>query len=166
MQDLSPVEWAVRPFKKFAVFSGRAPRAEYWWFYLGTVIVQIPLTIIDKMIGGFGDFSLFSSLFSLATLIPWLAVTVRRLHDTERSGWWLLLLVAAFAFIGIMLAIGVATPGLGSTGATFTGMIIAILLILVASITFLVFMVLPGTDGPNSYGPDPYGPDQLEEVFA
>ena len=166
VQELSPFEWAVHPFKKYAVFSGRAPRAEYWWFYLGTVIVQIPLTIIDKVIGGFGDFSLFSSLFSLATLIPWLAVTVRRLHDTDRSGWWLLVLVAAFAVIGIMLAIDLAAPGAASIAASFTGMLIAILLMLIASITFLVFMVLPGTDGPNSYGPDPYGPDQLEEVFA
>ena len=87
MDDISPLEWAVRPMRKFAVFTGRAPRAEYWWFYLATVIVQIPLTIVDKTIG---EWSPLSSLFSLATFIPWLAVTVRRLHDTNRSGWWLL----------------------------------------------------------------------------
>ena len=43
MQDVSPLEWAVRPFRKYADFTGRAPRAEYWWFYLGTVVVQISL---------------------------------------------------------------------------------------------------------------------------
>jgi uncharacterized membrane protein YhaH (DUF805 family) len=163
MQELSPIEWAIRPFKKYAVFSGRAPRAEYWWFYLATIIVQIPLTIVDKTLGGWSP---FSTLFSLATLVPWLAVTMRRLHDTERSGWWLLLLAAAFAFIGIMAAVGPGGPFVGSTAGSFTGMIVAILLLLIASITFLVFMVLPGTEGPNRYGGDPYGPDQLEEVFA
>ena len=162
MQELSPIEWAIRPFKKYAIFSGRAPRAEYWWFYLATVIVQIPLTIMDKALG---NWSPLSALFSLATLIPWLAVTVRRLHDTERSGWWLLVLAGAFTCIGLIIAAGRYGPS-SSSAASFTSLIIAVLLVLIASITFLVFMVLPGTEGPNRYGADPYGPDQLEEVFA
>jgi len=63
MRELSPIEWAVRPLKKYADFNGRAPRAEYWWFYLGSVVVQIPLSIIDK---AFGEWSPLSNLFGLA----------------------------------------------------------------------------------------------------
>ena len=84
MQDLSPIEWAVRPIKKYAVFSGRAPRAEYWWYYLGTIIIGIPLRLFDQMLG---TNHALTSIFNLALLVPWLAVTVRRLHDTDRSGW-------------------------------------------------------------------------------
>ena len=97
MNDISPLEWAVRPIKKYAVFTGRAPRAEYWWFYLATVVVQIPLGIIDKTIG-----ELESALFAVQPchLLPWLAVTVRRLHDINRSGWWLLAFFLPFVAVG------------------------------------------------------------------
>ena len=54
MRDLSPLEWALRPIKKYAVFSGRAPRAEYWWFYLATIIAGIASTILDALIGRTG----------------------------------------------------------------------------------------------------------------
>lgn len=162
MRDLSPIEWAVRPLKKYAVFRGRAPRAEYWWFYLATIIVQIPLTVVDKVTDN-GD--LLSTVFSFAILLPWLAVTVRRLHDTDRSGWWLLAFFGGFAVFGLFAVFGSAGLIAGTSGS-FTSLIVAILVLLVVVITLLVFMVLPGTPGPNSYGPDPYGPDSLEEVFA
>ena len=160
---MTPLDWAVRPFRRYAVFSGRAPRAEYWWFYLATIIVQIPLTVIDSMLG---SWSPFSSIFSLATLFPSLAVTVRRLHDINRSGWWLLGLIAAFGPIGVILAIDRAGQFAVSGPASLSSAMIAMIVLLVALITLLVFMVSPGTDGPNLYGPDPYGPDDLEEVFA
>ena len=132
-------------------------------FYLATIIVQIPLTVIDEVLGGWSP---FSTLFSLAILLPSLAVTVRRLHDTDRTCWWLLAMAGVFALIGLMAVLGRGGPYAGSMAASFTGMIIAILVVLFGSITFLVFMILPGTEGPNRYGPDPYGPDSLEEVFA
>jgi uncharacterized membrane protein YhaH (DUF805 family) len=69
-------------FKKYAKFSGVAARSEYWWFYLFTVIVSIILDIIG--------ISVLKNLWALAILIPGLAVAVRRLHDTNRSAWWLL----------------------------------------------------------------------------
>ena len=169
MKELSPIDWAVMPLKKYAVFSGRAPRAEYWWFYLATLVVSIPLSIID---GAIGSWSPLSSLFSLATLLPWLAVTVRRLHDTNRSGWWLLalllpiiaVLVAAVALLGSLAVGGSAASAPSGTAVIF--MVVAAVAMLAAGITMLVFMVTEGTAGPNDYGPDPYGPDGLEEVFA
>lgn len=160
---MTPLEWAVLPLRRYADFSGRAPRAEYWWFNLGTVVVQIPLNIADKMLGSWTP---LSTLFSLATLLPWIAVTVRRLHDTNRSGLWLLLFIGVFAVIGFMaVAIGISNYS-GGTASGFTALMIAILLVLASFVTFLVFMVLPGTQGANDYGPDPYGRNDLEEVFA
>ncbi|UIX31812.1 DUF805 domain-containing protein [Streptomyces sp. GQFP] len=72
--------------KKYAVFSGRARRKEYWMFVLFSVIISIALTIVDSFIG----FPILSAVFSLGLLVPSLAVCVRRLHDTGRSAWWLL----------------------------------------------------------------------------
>ena len=170
MKELSPIEWAVLPLKKYAVFSGRAPRAEYWWFYLATVVVQIPLTILDS---GLGEWSPLSSLFSLATLLPWLAVSVRRLHDINRSGWWLLALFAMIILIGITavgalggIEAGGDGAGSGPSGSMLVGLIVVGMATIVLGITLFVFTVTAGTEGPNDYGPDPYGRDNLEEVFA
>lgn len=166
MDDLSPLDWAMRPLKKYATFSGRAPRAEYWWYYLATVIISIPLRLFDSLLGS----GALSMIFNLAVFLPWLAVTVRRLHDTDRSGWWLLLfglaILAFFAVIGLLAGLGASGVVSASTATSFTTLIVGVLAVLAAAVTLLVLMVLPGTEGPNRYGPDPYGPDQLEEVFA
>ena len=69
-------------FKKYATFDGRASRSEYWWFVLFTFLVSMGTGIISETLSG---------LFSLAVLLPSLAVGARRLHDTDRSGWFLLL---------------------------------------------------------------------------
>jgi uncharacterized membrane protein YhaH (DUF805 family) len=78
----------VEVFKKYAVFDGRATRTEFWTFTLGNMVVGVALAIL----GGISDgFVVLSYLFSLATFLPSLAVGVRRLHDTGRSGWWWLI---------------------------------------------------------------------------
>ena len=69
-------------FKKYATFEGRASRSEYWWFFLFTLLASTATGIISEAL---------SALFSLAVLLPSLAVGARRLHDTDRSGWFLLL---------------------------------------------------------------------------
>jgi uncharacterized membrane protein YhaH (DUF805 family) len=169
MDEVSPLEWAVRPFRKYADFTGRAPRAEYWWFYLATVVIQIPLTIIDERIAEWGP---LSSLFSLAILLPWLAVSVRRLHDIDRTGWWLAAFFLPLFVVGMWAALATGAnlqgTGLGPepTGSILVGLIIAMVVILILAVVVLVFMVTSGTEGPNRFGPDPYGPDSLEEVFA
>jgi uncharacterized membrane protein YhaH (DUF805 family) len=80
--------------KKYATFAGRARRKEYWYFVLFYVLAIVVLAIVDEMMGTFSEeaeIGLLSGLFVLATFIPSLAVTVRRLHDTDRSGWWILI---------------------------------------------------------------------------
>lgn len=69
-------------FAKYADFNGRAKRPEFWWFTLFIILVSLGLDMVSSIV---------SMLFSLATLIPSLAVGARRLHDTNRSGWWQLL---------------------------------------------------------------------------
>lgn len=75
---------------KYATFSGRARRSEYWWFVLFTVIVGTVARLIDTMFG-YRYSGPVSIILGLALLLPGLAVAVRRLHDIGRSGWWILL---------------------------------------------------------------------------
>jgi uncharacterized membrane protein YhaH (DUF805 family) len=161
--ELSPVQWAIRPIKKYADFKGRAPRAEYWWFYLGTLIVDRVLSFVDKR--AVGDDALLSGTFGLIILVPWIAVTFRRLHDTDRSGWWLLIVI-----VPILVFLGVAIASAFADGDAPTDNPIAffgsLAMLGIAGLVLFVFMVLPGTQGPNDYGDDPYGPSNLEEIFA
>ena len=68
-------------FAKYVDFEGEASRSEFWWFFLFTGVVSFALAVVSNKLSG---------LFSLAVLVPFIAVTVRRLHDTNRSGWWVL----------------------------------------------------------------------------
>lgn len=80
----------------YVTFSGRALRSEYWYWVLFTIIATIVLSIVDGILG----LQLLVNLFSLAVLLPGISVSVRRLHDLDKSGWWLLL-----AFIPLIGAI-------------------------------------------------------------
>jgi len=82
------MEWYLQVLKKYAVFSGRAHRTEYWMFVLINLIISFVLYLVEAFAGGPG---VLGGLYSLAVLIPSLAVAARRLHDTNRSGWWLLI---------------------------------------------------------------------------
>jgi len=95
------MNWFIGALQKYADFSGRARRKEFWMFFLFYVIFAVVLTIIDGLIGwGFagGTIGILYTLFSLGILLPYLAVTVRRLHDIGKSGWWY--------FIGLIPIIG------------------------------------------------------------
>jgi uncharacterized membrane protein YhaH (DUF805 family) len=76
-------------FHKYVVFNGRAIRPEYWYFVLFEILVLIVLSIVDGVL--FGTPGVLSSIASLAMFLPALAVAVRRLHDIDKSGWWLLI---------------------------------------------------------------------------
>ena len=88
------MNWYLEVLKKYAVFNGRARRKEYWLFFLFNIIISIVLGVIDGITGTSsvpGGIGMLGGLYLLALLIPALAVAVRRLHDTGRSGWWLLI---------------------------------------------------------------------------
>jgi uncharacterized membrane protein YhaH (DUF805 family) len=121
------LSWYLEALKKYAVFSGRSRRMEYWYFVLFNIIVCIVLEVIDGLLFGTLDsgmgVGLLSGLYALAVLIPSLAVTVRRLHDIDRSGWWILIALVP----------------------------------LIGGIVLLVFALLDSTPGTNQYGPNPKG---------
>ena len=89
----------IKCFMLYAIFSGRAKRAEFWWFFLFCMIVGLMGSVIDGALGldaAIGGNGVFTSLIQLATFLPSIAVGSRRLHDTNRSGWWQLLWIVVF----------------------------------------------------------------------
>jgi uncharacterized membrane protein YhaH (DUF805 family) len=107
------VSWYLEALKKYAVFSGRSRRMEYWYFVLFNIIVAVVLSLIDRLTSTFSaasNIGLLSGIYALAVLIPTLAVTVRRLHDIDRTGWWIL--INLIPLIGtIVLLVFELTPG-------------------------------------------------------
>ena len=121
----SPFDYMKMPLQRYADFSGRSRRMEYWMFYVGSIGASIVARMIEGILGmgnmmaqGSGP---LSALLLLALLVPSIAVLVRRLHDQDKSGWLALLI-----FIPI-----------------------------IGWLALLVFMFLEGTKGDNQYGPDP-----------
>ena len=158
---MSPLDWATRPLKKYADFSGRAPRAEFWWFYLLLLITVVVASIIDSIIGSklFGPYGIVACLAYLALLLPYIAVAVRRLHDTDRTGWWMAPPIVLGVISMVMMGPALADPTATSNPAAMTGMgtaSIILLLALIIGLVVLVFFLLSGTKGPNKYGDDPY----------
>jgi len=96
------MNWYLAVFKKYAVFSGRARRKEYWMFFLFYIILAVIATIVDNVLGlaspeiGYGP---VYGLFILAHLIPALAVGVRRMHDVGKSGWFILIPIYSFILL-------------------------------------------------------------------
>ena len=91
-------------FSKYADFSGRALRSEFWWFVLFSILGGIVTTIIDVMILGYSieSYGPVNIIFSVVLILPGIAVTARRLHDINKSGWWQLI---ELTIIGILLII-------------------------------------------------------------
>lgn len=116
---MNMIEAVKAVFSKYATFEGRARRSEYWWFVLFNLIVSIILTILAPGHGGGMGGGLLSMVWSLATLLPSLAVGARRLHDIDRSGWWLL--IGFIPLIGLIVLIVFfaksGTPGPNRFGA-------------------------------------------------
>lgn len=104
------MDWYIGCWKKYVDFSGRARRTEYWMFSLLTTLASFGFAFLDGIIGS--PF-LLCNLYGLAAMLPNLAVTVRRLHDTDRSGWWVLItlipLVGSIVFLVFMCLD--STPG-------------------------------------------------------
>jgi uncharacterized membrane protein YhaH (DUF805 family) len=88
------MQWYTDVLKKYVEFSGRARRKEFWMFALISTIISIVLSIIDRIIGtdfNNGSNGVLQTIYGLAVLLPSIAVGVRRMHDTNRSGWWVLI---------------------------------------------------------------------------
>lgn len=99
------MNWYIQVLKKYATFNGRARRKEYWMFSLINFIVLIALSILDGALGTITDSGLgiISTVYGLATFLPSLAVCVRRLHDINKNGWWVLISIIPFVGFIILL---------------------------------------------------------------
>ncbi len=93
---------------KYADFGGRATRSEYWWFFLFTLLVSLALSLFSNML---------SAVFSLATLVPSIAAAARRLHDTNRSGWWQLIILLPLVGL-VVLIVFLAQEGRAESAAS------------------------------------------------
>jgi uncharacterized membrane protein YhaH (DUF805 family) len=100
------MNWYVAVLKKYTEFHGRAGREEFWMFFLVNLVVLVGLWMLDGLIG----LGLLSALYGLAVLLPTLGVYIRRLHDTGRSGWWVLLIFVPLIGYLILLVL-MALPG-------------------------------------------------------
>ena len=100
------MNWFMTVLRKYAVFEGRARRREYWFFVLFYILISVVLAVVDRMLGLYNEtygMGALGALFCLGVLIPSIAVGVRRLHDTGRSGWWLL--IGFIPLIGMIVLI-------------------------------------------------------------
>ena len=115
------MNWYLGCWKKFADFSGRARRQEYWMFVLFNFLASLAIGIVDAILG---TNAALGGLYSLAVLIPSLAVSARRLHDTDRSGWWQLILLIPLIgwIIYLVFVCGDSKPGANRFGANPKGM--------------------------------------------
>jgi len=121
------ISWYLAALKKYAVFSGRAQRKEYWFFVLFNVLIVLALGFVEGALGiaPESDASVLGMLYILAVLLPIYAVSVRRLHDTGRSGWWILIgfipLLGGIIFLIFMIQEGdVGQNAYGSNPKTAT----------------------------------------------
>ena len=111
-------EAITRGFQGYVDFAGRATRSEYWWWFLFAVLVDVVFAVVGRGIG----LSFLQFLVSLALFLPGLAVAIRRLHDTDRSGWWILIgFVPIAGFIVLIIFFTqVSNPGANKYGPLTT----------------------------------------------
>jgi uncharacterized membrane protein YhaH (DUF805 family) len=151
-------------FFNFMNFRDRAARAEYWWWVLFALVVLVVALILDILVFfvfGNGYIMPFFIVTYLALVFPSLSVTARRLHDTNRSGWWLLLYVAlSLLTIIAVLATGANDPSIRPSGTDAVLILVPAILTLVAFLLIMVFMLLPSNPGNNRYGPNRYAGDK------
>jgi uncharacterized membrane protein YhaH (DUF805 family) len=117
------MNWYLGALKKYADFSGRARRREYWFFVLFNIIISIVLTICDVFVGTYSaaaSIGILTGIYTLAVLIPGIAVTVRRLHDTGRSGWWVLIILVPLigAIVLLIFMVIDSQPGTNAYGSS------------------------------------------------
>ena len=174
------MEWMFMPLKRYADFSGRSRRMEFWMWQLFQIIVYFGVIVLSMLLGGgammTGDpgaamaagggiliVMMLYLLYMLAVLIPSIAVSVRRLHDTNRTGWWILAPIAPYLLVILAAAMAVGSPDMAPVAGILG--LLAMVAVIGLGLTLLVFYFLEGTKGPNRFGPDPKGQD-ANQVFA
>jgi uncharacterized membrane protein YhaH (DUF805 family) len=153
------MKWYLKVMSQYADFSGRARRTEYWMFSLFNIIFGLIAAIVDQSTGLIFEnqqYGLFSSLYALAVFIPGLAVAVRRLHDTGRSGKYIFLAFVPLAAVMLLMAVTLLIQDAETQRFLLrNSAFVLIISTMIISIWLFVLFLLPGTSGDNQYGPDP-----------
>lgn len=142
-------------FSKYAVFSGRARRSEFWYFYLFYILVAFGLSFLSIRIP---VAKYLYILFGLGVFLPYTAVTVRRLHDIGKSGWILLIFMVVIFLISMLmfLIIDIIAPTIeGSSMTVFIVYSIFVLIVLALAIWLIVWLCRDSQPGENKWGPNP-----------
>ncbi len=158
-------EAVAQCLRNYVGFSGRATRAEYWWWVLAITVCQVTFGLLMNLLPEI--LLLVSGLFGLAVLLPSLAVTTRRLHDIGKSGRWMLPWIFMAAASGTIAGLGLLLLGLSAAFSAFgsdtgtgedigTGlMIVGFVPWAVTCIWVIVWLARQGDAGPNRFGEDP-----------
>ncbi|MFN7003250.1 MAG: DUF805 domain-containing protein [Roseinatronobacter sp.] len=150
-------------FQNALKFSGRSRRPDYWWFFLFAFAGAFVLSLVDALIFGEGR-TVLARVFQIVVFVPFLAVAWRRLQDTGKPGWWVLIpstIVTVSAIVAGsvgrqllgQLADGSAAPMMTGSQAGF--LLVLSLAQIVAGLLIIWWMTRPSQKGPNAYGPEP-----------
>ncbi|PYF11235.1 uncharacterized membrane protein YhaH (DUF805 family) [Rhodobacter viridis] len=151
-----PIEAILVCLSKFVSFSGRASRSEYWWFMVACGLFNVPMSLFAGL--GLPSVITIGGLFSLVLVLPMIAVTVRRLHDIDRSGWWvagsfLTTVLSGFASVSAIIAAMSSTSDPEQALAAMKAMFLVIYGITgLYGVLMFVFLCSRGTPGPNRFG--------------
>ena len=174
------MDWMLMPLRRYADFSGRSRRMEFWMWQLFQIIIYFVVVVLAMVVGGGAMMSgdptammaagggmlvimLLYMVYLLAVLVPSIAVAVRRLHDTNRTGWWVLAPLAPYLVVIVAGMLAMSSPDMAGLAGILA--LVAMIAVFALGLTLLVFYFLEGTKGPNKYGPDPKGQD-TGQVFA
>lgn len=127
-------------------FAGRCARREFWYYVLAYFVGYIVLAIVQGILGT----HILTILYSLALLLPGVGISVRRLHDTDHSGWWLLIVAVPGVLMTVLSAMAYAA---GSS--SFLSAILLPIVVLGGLALLVYWYAQPGTAGSNTYGPPP-----------
>ena len=135
-------------FKKYATFKGRASRSEYWWYMLfASLISLLGAVIASTLYGDPSELTLFD-IVSLLLLLPGLAVSIRRLHDVNKSGWWLL-----YPWLGLIL---VPIASLFDDTSLMDSMVVISFSLMTLGYLYVLYLAIKKSDsGENQYGKNP-----------
>jgi uncharacterized membrane protein YhaH (DUF805 family) len=166
------MEMMLLPLKRYFDFSGRSRRMEFWMFILFQFIVNMVFAVVVMAAGGAALMAAgndvqslaaaggvvvvlyaINALFALALFIPNIAVSIRRLHDTNRTGWWILAPIGPYILSLVFIGMAFAVPDMAIVAGIVSA--VGMLAFLGLGITLLVFYFLDGTPGPNRFGHDP-----------
>lgn len=142
------MQWITGPLQNYAVFTGRSRRTEFWGFCVVVGALTLLAKYIDSLDGSrvpvAAGMGIIELVVFLMLLLPFVSVTVRRLHDTDRAGWWVMLLY--IPYLSTIAARGNRSLQLVTAGALVMG-----------AIALAVLLIMPGVPGANRFGNNPRG---------